>query len=157
MSMEQPTLEDLTRFDVRVMDAGHEISLINNDMLTDALSAYFFTLISAFGSRAKSVEVAPGVVVTVDMVEGDDGDLFASDLETAGDGPWTISRAALGTILGQIAKLLGHVDIPIRVNRTVIGAVLAKIFEHINTLKTGSIQVERIEDTEIYSRTPNKE
>jgi hypothetical protein len=123
-------------FDVVVMNAGVPVS-VSGDFLGRPVDAWYFSIITAFQTRASKITLAPGAVVKVVANDTDDGDLLPEDVEPFDAGlPYqTLSRAAIGLIVRKVGMWLGGVEIALAASpSTPLSWGLNKVITHLKSL-----------------------
>ena len=142
-----------SRFEVVLRDAGEDV-VIRGDFTSGALDAYYFSLLTAFSSRAGKIALTPSCTMVITCNDTDDGDLVPEDLAAwVPEVPLKLSRAAFGRVLRQTGLLLGGVPITVRREKSALGKAIELVIGRIAGLVPSRVIHEEVDDVDIWSLT----
>ena len=143
-----------TSFDIHLLDGAHPIDL-SLDFTARPVDAYYFSLLTAFESRATKATLAPGRVVSITTTDDDSGDLLPEDFFPAplsGGEELTLSRSALGLLLRQAGLFISERAVVISSPRTRLGQALFEIISRFVSLDPKrTLTVDKVDASEVFS------
>ena len=140
-----------TQFDIHLVDGGQSVDL-TMDLTAHPVDAYYFSLLTAFESRATKCTIAPGKVIPISTTDDDSGDLLDSDLAPVAETGLALSRSALGVLLRQSGLFLSGEPVVIADPPTShLGQALLEIVRRFASLNPSRpLSTERVDGSVVY-------